>query len=103
MLPWAYMHSDAITGIVITPCLSCYCVGTQKNSHACIDCDRRHGHMQTRSVLQKEILVLYYCVAANNSANSYFRSSVVKKQYFLTNVVIVLIIIIADYNIFYGK
>lgn len=62
VLPWAYMHSVAITGIVITPCLSCYCVGTQKNSHACIDCYRRHDHMQTRSAKRDFRAALHFIV-----------------------------------------
>lgn len=44
------MHAVAITGIVITPRLSCHCAGIRKNSHVCIDCYRRYDHVQAHGL-----------------------------------------------------
>jgi len=81
----------AITGIVITPRLSPHCAGTQKNSHACIDCYRRYGHVQARiAKREKEGSSCYHCAAANgSSADSCSRGIAAKRQYFTTDIVIV--------------
>lgn len=54
-----HMHRVAITGIVITPRLSCHCVGTrQKFARACIDCYQRCGHVRAYVLCpRKQILV----------------------------------------------